>query len=188
MVLSVRPDDEYEAISPSPGEQPDPTIQPPALPPDIPDTRSKSHTLRIVLLIVLIVLAVLGTGSYFAVRAIVRGVGAVKTDGAVVGDSILGKMRDAAYLDIYNQAAPEFRDAVTREKFMNLMSTVDATVGKPRAWELQGVQKRAFVGTGGPQNTTEYSYHVTHERGTSNVTITVDRERRLLYLNFNFGQ
>jgi hypothetical protein len=124
-----------------------------------------------------------GGGGYFAVT---KAMHAIEQNGAPVAEAILGPLRDGQKERLWQEAAPEFRSQVKQEQWNTFLNTVDQTVGRPVSWKLTGAGTRAYVGTSGTERSTTYSYDVTCEKGNAAVDITVNGDRRLLYLNFRF--
>ena len=158
---------------------------PPVLPtPEPPPPAPKSRkTLWIVLGIILAVL-VLGAG---AVTFAMKGITAAQANAAHVADRILGQVVSGNFSAMWDEAAPEFQQTVSKEKLNGLLNTVHQQVGKPVVWRSTGFNTQVYYGTNGKINTTRYTYDVTHENGKTHATLTVDGKGRLLGINFNFG-
>lgn len=154
-----------------------PTPEPP---PPAPKSRK---TLWIVLGIMLAVI-VLGAG---AVTFAMKGITTARANAGAVADRILGHVVNGTYSAMWDEATPEFQRSISKEKLNGLLNTVSQQAGKPVSWKNTGFNTRVFYGPNGKTNTTVYTYDVTHEKGRTRTTLTVDGTGRLLGIHFSFG-
>lgn len=136
-----------------------------------PPPRRGSRTVLIVVGSVLAGLLVLGAGGYLAVRSLV---GTAQRAGENVGESVLGKMRDGTYDEVWNMTSPEYRKVTTREQTLQLLQNIEKSLGRPQSWKLVGYERKLYAGTNGSINATIYTYDVTYAKGASKMAITMD--------------
>lgn len=153
---------------------------------DRPGPARRPGRVLLIVLASLLALVMLGGGCFAAARRLIGAFTSASAAASAAGEQILLRVQDGAYAQLWQEAAPEFREALSEDGFIRFMHQVDGTVGRPQTWSMTGFNSRVFAGTGGMRRRITADYRVEHTRGATAVTLTMDGDGRLLHINFNF--